>query len=357
MMKTKIGTIAAICLLGACGTAQQEPCEAARDHVQACFPEQDARILDSCDEAQAEALLAKDCDALAADAESQAGAADGFCNPFFWWTCGGGGDTEPDPTGYSFGLNVSICESDLCVEDLFGENESGVECGKMTMHDANGDVVAVDYLDDHLTWGGVMDTGPGFSDLDLPAGDYTVRLWRTDGELAADIDEGTAEITVSLLPDGGVEKSRSRFRLLATEAESVRACSDVQGTLASTCDGEPMEKEDIEYGWLIGIQGTNAEGSYENLKRNGFVFSLQGHSYLFPKVRAGRYTVTYHEVDVSSWNRDDLRNAKYDELVEALDRYGTGVAFEQSVDISDSEVAASDVVQLPHVDLESELCL
>ena len=333
-------------------------CEEARQHVQACFPDQEAKVPDSCDATSAEALLDKDCDTLAAQASD--GAADGFCNPFLWWTCtGGGGSSEPEPTGYTVDLEVNICQSELCVEDLFGENKHGAECGKVTLEDADGDVVATDYINEYLTWGGVHGTGDGFDNLDLPPGDYTARLWRRDGSQALDVDGEPAEMVVSLLEGGGVETSSyGAFKILQTEADAVRACSDVVGTLASTCGGEGMSKEDTEWGWVVRIDGVNSEGTYENLKRSLFYYESQAHNYSFPRVRAGSYTLTYIELDVwSSWARDEYRNSKYEDYLELVDRYATGREFTTEVEITPEEIAAGERVALPHVDLESAVCL
>ena len=334
-------------------------CDEARAHVQACFPEQEARVPEGCDADQAEDILAQDCDALVADARASEGKADGTCNPFFWWLCtSGGGSDREETTGYTFNLGVNVCQSELCVEDLFGEITSGAECGKITLHDADGNVVATDYINDHLTWGGVQGTGTGFENLEVDPGEYTARLWRRDGELATTVESEPAEIQITLSEGGGVDKSASNFRILATEADAVRACSDVQGSIATTCDSEPVEKEDAEWTWIMKIEGSNAEGTYENLKRSGFVYSLQTHSFLFPKVRPGTYRLTFIEVDVwSSYARDNYRNSKYEDYLELIDRYETGLEYTETIEITEEDVANGETVLLPHFDLESQICL
>ena len=341
------------------GNADAVACDDARAHVQACFPEQEARVPEGCDAAQAEEILAQDCDALGAEAQASEGKADGYCNPFFWWLCtSGGGSEREEVEGYTFNLGINVCQSETCVEDLFGEITSGAECGKITLHDAAGNVVATDYINDYLTWGGVQNTGEGFKNLDLEPGDYTARLWRRDGELATTVESEPAEIEISLLEDGGVEKSASNFRILASEADAVRACSDLQGSIATTCDGEPVEKEDAEWTWIMKIEGSNSEGTYENLKRSGFVYSLQTHSFLFPRVRPGSYRLTFIEVDVwSSYARDEYRNSKYEDYLELVERYETGLQYTETIEITEEDIAAGEVVMLPHVDLDSQLCL
>lgn len=354
--------LAATIFASGCGQIDEDAaaCDAARDHIQACFPDREAKVPDSCSADSAEPILAADCDTLAAQASD--GAADGFCNPFFWWSCsssGGGSDTEPEPTGYTFNLGVNVCESDLCVEDLFGENDRGAECGKVTLETADGDVLATDYINEYLTWGGVQGTGSGFDNLDLPAGEYTARLWRRDGELATNVDGDPAEISVSLLDDGSVETSHyGNFKLLKTEADAVRACSDAIGSLTSTCDGEPMSKDDTAWSWVVRIDGENSEGTYENIKRSHFYFEAQTHQFGFPRVRPGTYTLTYIEIDVwSSWARDEYRNSKYEDYLELIDDYATGREFTQTIEITEADIAAGEHVGLTAVELESEVCL
>ncbi len=346
----------------ACGeTAEVTPCEQAVEHLQACFPEQDARMPDSCSDSSAEAILAQDCGELESIANAQAGAADGFCNPFFWWACtssGGGSSVDRDePTGYSFRLGINRCESDLCVEDLFGEIDSGAECGVIRLEDERGNVVATDYINDHMTWGGIQDTGDGFSNLDLPTGNYVAKLMRRDGEQARDIKGNPAEIEVALLDDGDVDLSARNFRILNTEADAVQACTEVVGAINSTCDGEQMSKDDIETTWVVKIEGVNAEGRYENIKRNMFVFNAQSHLFGFPKVRAGSYNLTYIELDIwSSWDRDNFRNLKYEDYLEYIEDYATGVEFTQEIEVT-LDQAGQESTSIGGVVLESEVCL
>lgn len=181
---------------------------------------------------------------------------------------------------------------------------------------------------------------------------------RRDGRVASTVDGSDAAIRVELREDGAVELQTRNFRILKSEAEAVRACSDVQGTLSSTCDDAPMSKEDTEWSWLIEIEGVNSEGTYTNLKRSRFVFDLDDHSYMFPRVRAGEYTVTFHEVDVwSSWARRDNLNASYEDSVRLLERYATGRSHSETVEIGEEEIAAGKYTNLFHIDLISEVCL
>jgi hypothetical protein len=346
----------------ACGeTNEATRCEQAVDHLQACFPDQEARMPDSCTDSSAEAILAQDCGELESTATAQAGAADGFCNPFFWWMCpssGSGSSVDRDePTGYSFNLGINRCSSDLCVEDLFGELESGAECGVIRLEDARGNLVATDYVNDHMTWGGIQDTGEGFSNLDLPAGNYVAKLMRRDGDQALNVEGGPAEIEVALLDGGGVDLSARNFRILNEEADAVKACTNVVGALNSTCGGEQMEKDDIEKTWVVKIEGVNSEGTYENIKRNMFTYNSQSHLFSFPKVRAGSYNLTYIELDIwSSYDRRNFRNLKYDDYLEYIEDYATGVEFTQEIEVSLDD-AGQERTSIGGVVLESEVCL
>ncbi len=356
--------ILAIFFVVGCGetTPENSACEDARSHLQACFPDREARIPDSCNESDAEAILEQDCESLEATARSNE-MADGFCNPFFWWTCTGGGSStdvdEPRTRGYSFQLGLNVCQSELCVEDLFGEIRWGAECGKIVLENERGEVVATDYINEYLRpGGGEQNTGDGFSNLDLEPGSYTARLMRRDGRVATSVEGGEAAIAVELLESGAVDLETNDFRILDTEAEAVRACSDVTGTLSSECAGEPMEKEDTEWRWFIEIEGVHSEGTYRNMKRSRFVYNLQDHSYLFPRVRAGEYTITYHELDVwSSWTRSNNNNANYEDYLDIFERFATGRSHSETVVITDEEIAAGEYVHLAHIDLVSEVCL
>jgi hypothetical protein len=352
----------------ACGNVEPATatCDDARAHMEACFPERDARVPDSCDADMAADITAQSCGEL----EASAGAAakgDGFCNPFFWWLCtssggsdtGGSTDREPARTGgYSFGFGINVCQSELCVEDLFGEIRWGAECGEITLHDADGNVLATDYINDELSWGGVQDTGAGFRNLDLVPGEYYAQLNRRDGTPALDVKGELARIGVTVTDAGSLDLEARDFRILTSEAEAVRACSDVGGGLTSSCDGEPQSKEDASWSWLVKIEGENEAGRYENIKRSRFVFDAGTHRYLFPRVRPGNYTVTFIEIDVwSSWTRDDYRNSKYEDYLELVDRYATGLEFTETVEITEEDVARGEFVNIFHVDLESQVCL
>lgn len=368
-MTQQIKTAALLLLAGAvaslttaCGEADDQgtntaaSCEQAQAHVQACFPNQPISPIEGCDESAAKDVLAQDCAQLASSASATEGKADGYCNPFFWWLCTSGGSKKAEPKGYTFKLGLNVCQSELCVEDLFGENTFGAECGKITLHDADDNIVATDYINAYVPNSGQDKLG-GFKDLDLEPGSYTARLWRRDGQLAQDIKANPAQIEVTLGEDGEVETSARNFRILATEADDVRACSDVVGTVATTCDGQALSKEDAEWTWLVRLEGDNLEGSYNNLKRSFFVFDRMSHTYSFPRVRPGSYKLTYIELDVwSSYARRSYRNASLEEYEELVERYGTGAELTETVEITAEDIAQGEVVELGHVDLESQVC-
>lgn len=354
---------ALVCLTTACGEADDQgvnaasSCEQAQAHVQACFPNQPSSPVEGCDEAAAKDVLAQDCAQLASSATATEGKADGYCNPFFWWLCTSSGSSKKaEPAGYTFKLGINVCQSELCVEDLFGENTFGAECGKITLHDADDNIVATDYINAYVPNSGQDKLG-GFKGLDLEPGEYTARLWRRDGQLATDVKANPAQIEVTLGEDGEVETSARNFRILTSEADDIRACSDVVGTIATSCDGEALSKEDAEWTWLVRLEGDNAEGSYNSLKRSFFVFDRMSHTYGFARVRPGTYKLTYIELDVwSSYARRSYRNASLEEYEELVERYGTGAELTETVEITAADVAGAKVVEIGHIDLESQVC-
>lgn len=346
-------------LLGACGP-QEEPsqgadsCEEARTHLQGCFPDQEAQTPTTCTEESAKAVLSQSCDELQGAAVDQ-GKADGFCNPWFWWMCVPGSSEPEEEEGYSFNLLISVCQSSVCVETLFGENRNGAECGKITLHDSNDQVVATDYINDHLHSGGIQGTGTGFKNLDLPAGEYTAKLWRRDGEQAITTQEEPAEITVTLHDDGDVSKAPFHFEILQTEADAVRACSDVIGSLSSTCEGEPMDSEETEWGWFVKIEGQNSEGTYEDIRRAFLFHNQPAHSFSFRNVRAGTYTLTYFEMDVPGFIQRTTNNAKFEDYQEMLDDYATGAQISETIEITEDDIASEDLF-VSHIDLIHNEC-
>lgn len=362
-MKKTAAMIMTLGMMGttiACGPQEQSPsgadaCEQAREHIQACFPDQEAQVPESCTEESAAQIMTQDCDALTSAAVDQ-GKADGFCNPWFWWMCTSGGSEPEEPEGYTFNLQISVCQSSVCVETLFGENRRGAECGKITLEDASGEVVATDYINDYLHSGGVQGTGDGFKNLDLPAGEYTAKLWRRDGTQAVTVDEEPAEIQVTLREDGEVDHSPFHFEILQTEADAVRACSDVFGSLSSTCEQEPMDEEDVEWGWIVRIDGTNDEGTYLDQRRAFKFHGDNAHNFVFRNVRPGTYTVTYIEVDVPGFIRSTTRDAKFEDYEEIVEDYATGNEITETIRITEENVAASEELFVSHIDLDHMAC-
>lgn len=353
--------LALLTLSAACAEqveSNEEICEKATTHVQACFPQETQSGPVSCDPAMAEEMLSSDCDELQAQVEAAEGAADGFCNPFFWWMCSSSPSAdEPEVASYSFNLGINVCETSTCVEDLFGEITWGGACGKITLEDANGQIVAVDYVNARLPNGGVHTTGGGFRDLDLSPGEYRARLWRRDGEPAQNVEGVPAELKVVLEENGDVTRERSNFKILKSEAEAIRACVDGIGTLRSTCEGELQDEETTEWTWIIHIEGTHAEGTYENLNRSRFTYQIGANAFRFPLLRAGDYKVTFHEVDIwSSYTRREMLNADFEDYQELIERYETGLKLESEFALTDEDIAGGESVNVLNVNLESRVC-
>jgi len=249
-------------------------------------------------------------------------------------------------------FQIAKCQSELCVEDLFGERTDGGECGKITLENEAGEVVATDYINDYLFSGGVQGTGAGFRDMELPAGEYVAKLWRRDGTQAVTVKSEPAEFGVTLGEDGSVDQDGRYFKILDTEADLIRACSDVYGSLTSTCDMEPMEDEEVEWGWLVRIDGQNGEGTYLDMRR-ARSFRGNPHSYVFRRVRPGDYTLTFIEMDVPSWRRE--LNMDFEDYEYLAERYATGRELVQEIQITDEDIVSEDVT-FSSVDLDHQEC-
>jgi len=248
-----------------------------------------------------------------------------------------------------------VCQSPICTEILFGTVDTGAECGKITLEDASGEVVATDYINEYLGGGGIQDTGDGFQNLDLPAGEYTARLWRRDGELAQTIDEEPAVIQVTLGEDGDVDHSPHRFEILRSEADAIRACSDISTTMNSTCEQEPMSNEDTEWGWIAQLEGENTEGTYLDMGRCFRFYQQDSHACSFRRVRPGVYTITYIEMDVPSWSREPRNASDFEAYEELVDDYATGHEFTQDIMITSDDIESEELF-FGHVDLEHMEC-
>lgn len=356
-----LSLLCVLCCSLACGpqqdgeaTASDEAlCAQAREHFQACFPDQQAQIPDSCDASSAEQLLSRDCASLESQASSSAGKEDGVCNPWFWWLCS---SSPAKRDGYTFVLEVSVCQSELCTETLFGEDHSGAQCGQVTLEDANGEPVATDYINDLFPSNRDNRFGEDFRELDVPAGVYTAKLWRRDGSQAVTTQGEPAEITVTLEEDGTVRRSPPFFEILRTEADAIRTCSDLEGTLSSSCDMAPMSDEDTEWGWLVKLEGENAAGTVLDIHRAFFFYEAQAHHYGFRNLRAGDYTLSFVEMDVPSYARKSAGEWTVSDYEEYIERYATGNVISQAITLTEDEIVASQEIERMHLDLEHMTC-
>jgi hypothetical protein len=313
-MKTAM-VVGAALTFAACGepTEQAEQtqdtaalCDAAAEHVRGCFPGDAISVPEDCTAESAQATLDTACEAMAAD-----GKADGFCNPWLWWTCTGGGSDDGGASDGTrdFWANVNVCSDDFC-QYIFGD----ASCSLVTVEDLDGNEIARAHAN---TSGGVR-----FEGVDIANGEYVAKLWRRDGEVA----ENTPGAATSFIPLSEREPaeipftvtddsvSRIRFYVMPDEAEAVRRCAkNLTGEIEALCEGGPTPEDDIEWSWFARLRGETEAGEEVDTIRayNG--------RYWFSRLLPGTYTVEFLEMDIPSWQEEP--NIDYDEYVE---RYHTG---------------------------------
>ena len=317
-------------------------CEDADEHIQSCFA--DAQPPTECDADAAREVLGQSCEEL--ESQSTNPKADQICNPYLWWTWGAcSGDAEQNWESRSFWVSVRMCNDDIC-DGVYG----GATCALVTLEDASGEEVARAYTNNN--------SNARFEDVELPAGDYTLRLHHrgADEELAQVMTSqegsialsGRAEAALPLTVVDGEEIERPHFYVSREEVSQIKGCSRVRGTVSSTCQGQPMEAAATEWSWLVRVQGENNAGDFVELTRP---LNFQGvNQFNFLRLMPGIYELSFLEVEIPEWSQRP--NPDYAELA---DRYATGRAINRELIVTTDQIPGDVDLEEPF-ELDHQAC-
>lgn len=326
-----------------------ELCDQAVEHVQNCFPDREFSQTDQCTEESARNALDKSCEELEADNSKS----DHYC-AYSWWTCNSS-DSDDGDSDDSYGrlkerdiwVTVRTCNSNTC-DSVSG----GFACSKVTIEDNQGNVVASGHAGSH---NGYRSSGVFFEDVDLGAGTYTVKLYRRDGQLGTImVEDGPYDYGRSARSEAEVELEIERYEreynvrmyVPHEQRDEYQRCARLQGTVSSTCNGEPMSDEETEWSWLIQFTGEAEDGAYVKITRP---FSIRGENRFGAMLLPGDYDITFYEMDIPSYKREN--NPDYEGL---LRYYDTGHSFDESVTVNDS--AMTETVDLGRYELDHQDC-
>lgn len=315
------------------GTADDQLCEEAEQHVLDCFPELEGTQPTDCDPDRAAQTLDQSCEELG---ESE-GKADEPCE---FWSPGSceGGEGEPR----EIWIGVKECSSSVC-----GNVTHSERCAYIEIENAVGEVV----------YGGL--TGQRsvlhLEDVPLQSGDYTLNLYDRDGELAEmKIEQdfqfgrpGRAEASKEITLEDGDDGLRFDFYVTDEQADELRRCARVEGELVSTCDGEPMDAEQTEWAWFVELVAPEHYPTDRDIIRP---FAIDGtNSITFPDAPVGEYELDFHEMDIPESEREN--NPDYRAL---LTDYGTGRVVSESFEVTAEDV--DETVSIGEVEIEHEQC-
>lgn len=317
-------------VFGGCATTVESvsTCEEAEMHFEACGLSEELAFPQTCDPAGAQKLLATDCDELI-----EVPKGDG-CNPFLWWTCFSGGSSEREVW-----LRAKECGRS------FGGVDCGIEmsvggCALMTVESASGEEVAREHTN---SGGNIL--------VELEDGDYTLKLWTRDGDLAPMISgdpfspneaEGPAAIRFSV--GSGERNDVTIWTKPQTGEEMLGRCADARGELAGSCDGQPLDGEEVEWSWFVTFD--RSEGG--DTVRAAITRPFRNQSVNRVSVRdlpVGEYRVNVHAMDIPSWARRN--NPDYEDL---LSRFGEGVVSSEALKVRADDVQSTISLDTIEVD-------
>ena len=320
MGKQGILLIALVLTTAACDAAPEptgDACLEAQAHVDACG--MDIALPDTCEASEAQAILDADCEQLA-----DAGKADG-CNPFFWWTCvGGGNGSASDPEEVT--VRVKECG------DYFGGVDCSVEwgagsCIAVVAEDREGNVVATELTSVH-----------GSVRFDLEPGDYVVRVLDRNDRETAMIDgnplgnnetEQPARFEVTV--GGGGDNELEVWLKRGTGEAELQRCAGASAIVSGTCDGAAMDVDETEWSWFV---------TFDDAETGERIDISRAHVRWFEEIEAqrnvawgndlppGRYELNVHRMDIPSWQR---RPNSDDELFE---RYAEGIVMTETFEVT-----------------------
>ncbi len=343
--------VSSLLVLGftACGGAEgdEELCAEAEAHVKACFPDDEVVSPAECDPAAAERTVTQTCAELEGQAKT-----DGFCNPWMWWTCqsDGSSDGSDDAAGNSddwrdereLWVRVKACTDDLC-DRIMG----APQCARVVVRERGGDDVASQHTGIHGS--------AGWTEIGLTGGEYVAEVRRRDGSVAEMmVEEGSgfgkpgrapAEVAFEVGDDDSVGID---VYVTQEEAEKLGRCAKLQSTVAAACDGAAMPAEETEWAFFARLRGESADGEYVDYTRP-FQLHERPNTASFQRVLAGEYTLSFLEMDIPEFRREN--NPDYERLV---DLYATGREHTHDVTIQGDD--AGSELDVGHFELDHEAC-
>ncbi|MEM6290482.1 MAG: hypothetical protein AAGA54_04425 [Myxococcota bacterium] len=318
-----------------------DPCAAAQTHVDACGV--DVQLPDTCDEAGAEAILDADCESLTEPAK-----ADG-CNPFFWWTCvGGGGSSDADErTGVA--VSVKECGDFFGTVDCSAELSAG-SCIEVVVEDRSGNVVGSDLTSVHGSAG----------IYPLPPGDYVVKVLTRDGDVTPMIDgdpfssddtETPAQFEITI--EDGDYPVLDVFTKYGTGEAMLQRCADVRAEIEGSCDGsEALTPDETEWSWFFTFDRVDTDAPEQLDISRALVRWVQSieaqRNFAYGSdLPAGTYEMNVHRMDIPSWHQEP--NPDYEDL---LERYSEGVVHTERFEVAPDD--ATTVLDLGRIALDRE---
>ena len=108
-----------------------------------------------------------------------------------------------------------------------------------------------------------------------------------------------------------------------------------------------MEKEDVEWGWFVRMEGVTEAGDFIDTTRSFKAFQAEHHAYSIPLVMPGTYRLSFLEMDIPSWRRKN--NPDYDSLVRSS---ATGRTVTEMIEITSDDILSKqisfDTIKLDH---------
>ncbi len=302
---------------------EAELCAQAEAHFDECELDPALVFPDSCDAEAAEVLLDASCEQLAEPGKADA------CNPFFWWTCFGGGSDTETRTGVA--VKVHECGDFFGVVDCSADFSAG-SCIQVTVEDLQGNVVASD-LTSVMGSAGIWPLEPG---------DYVVQVLTRDGDIAPMVDgdpfasndaESPAQFEVTVVED--------EFPVIdvwmkqGVGEEQLRRCADLNVEVEGSCDGEPMALDDVEWSWFLSFDrvGDDPESAVDITRP--FKFMGEVNRAFASDLPVGRYELNLHQMDIPSFLQRP--NPDYADL---LGRFDDGVVHTESFEVEPGDAGS-----------------
>jgi hypothetical protein len=315
--------------------SEEALCEQASDKLVSCLGDEVQAPL-SCNGAAARQVLDQSCEELTQGSQGQ-GKADAICNPLLWWTWASCGSSSSSATNNSRSLWVRL---NKCSDNFYGVQVDycdptiiygGNTCTLVTIETPSGQEVARGYTNNNSN---VL-----FEDVKLDSGDYLVRVWRRDGTQAEMMTSSPGSLSYNRRVEAtqplkvGSQRKLDNvvFYFMPDESEQLVGCSRASGTVASTCNGQPMTPERTEWSWFVRVQGTNDAGDYTSLTRP--FKTMDTNSFYINGLMPGNYELSFLEMNIPSF--EQRNNPDYARLAS---RYATGRRLTDELVVSSEDI-------------------